>query len=699
MKRCVEIQDCHEKIRFYRRRLSKLKEEQRRFQRMAALQDDAASVWNRLPKKVKWDKQVLLATLRSKHLPSPLKENNWNSAVPRKLRHDRDLFLARLEREDFKTYLNERNLSFCVPETLQDDKQVMLKVILVYPEIVDTDSFTSEMQNDVDIARALLRSDTFLFAFNLSKFSEGIRSNPRLMLEMLQRDEGGFGFREMGAKLRNDRAFVLKAADMAPRLPSFALKALSQRLRADKDVVLAFVKKSGSNLAHASYPLRRDMEVVRAACSSDPAALQYSLPSRTKKLLTKNKQFMLNLFRSDIHRIGLPEKLWKICAPALKKDREVVVAAVLCYSLDMSNIPEEFTRDRSFWKDIVPTIPRMWYCMPPAMQEDVELATLAVRNVRSSADYMLAKEVMSVRPDVVLDKEAIIAMSRQLSLADWLDIFFTSPLQIANDKEIMMEACRNYGDVLELVESELLEDRDIIEAALARTPHALAHVPDFVQHMYPDLIAKAIRDTPRENIWQVYDWIDESCWAVFREIALAWLLQGGDFLEDEFPEEFDDDPEVFLLIAEHNWVEFWSASDSLLGNKEFMMQVVEKNGVLLREGVDGLDKDFDLALNAFAGTRDLVSEYDHSGSGEDFRFLVDFARKVRKRLESHESFTSFLCGMKINPETHCKLSLLEQGRETSMGFCTLIAEYVGIPIEKELRLLRQASVNLARWGF
>ena len=52
----------------------------------------------------------------------------------------------------------------------------------------------------------------------------------------------------------------------------------SERLRANKNLVLAAVSLSGAALEFASPTLRRDPEVVAAAVSSDPAAQRFALP-------------------------------------------------------------------------------------------------------------------------------------------------------------------------------------------------------------------------------------------------------------------------------------------------------------------------------------------------------------------------------------------------------------------------------------
>ena len=134
------------------------------------------------------------------------------------------------------------------------------------------------------------------------------------------------------------------------------------------------------------------------------------------------------------------------------------------------------------------------------------------------------------------------------------------------------------------------------------------------------------------------------------------------------------------------------------------MQVVEKNATLLQESPSQLARDFDLALVAFGGSstksRDLAGLYDVNDR-DDFIFLIDFALKVRAKVVSHDNFVKrILCGMSASHvDDRFHLPLLNQGNETSLVYKRLLADFLGVPMGTELRLLRQASMNLATWGY
>ena len=285
----------------------------------------------------------------------------------------------------------------------------------------------------------------------------------------------------------------------------------------------------------------------------------------------------------------------------------------------------------------------------------------------------------------------------------------------------MLLACSIQGDVYPFLENPLNEDCDILDAALTSSPDLLDEIPDHLQLRYPHLVAKAIRQWGKdEDVWDLFDGVCEDLWSN-PLVARAWAARGGDYLHEEFDDDMEDDKELFLLIAEHNPHDFWCASERLCNDKEYMMQVVGKNPLVLREASRSLLNNFDVALVAFGGgdddadddsvaalrSRDLPGSFDINDR-EDFEFITGFAAKVRERLATHEIFvTVVMCAMSAAKNaakgecivTDSHFRTLDQGSETSMAYRVLLAEFMGVPVGKELRRLRSASVNLAAWGY
>jgi Domain of unknown function (DUF4116) len=282
------------------------------------------------------------------------------------------------------------------------------------------------------------------------------------------------------------------------------------------------------------------------------------------------------------------------------------------------------------------------------------------------------------------------------------------PPFVYRNKDVMVEACRNNHSMLEALEdSPLAVDRDILMAAIAKSPLALMAMKDTAQLLHPDLVADAIRQLERTELWSVFHQIDEDIW-IHRDVALAWVQNGGEYLEDEFEEEYEEDREIFLAIAEHTPQDFWHASVELCSDKDYMMQVVQLNPSLLREASSILLSDFDLNLLAFGTGPDLPGIYD-ANNPDDFDFLMSFATKVREQLLLHRSFFIFLLGMECTDDddgtafaassTKNVSTRLSQDAETSMALKKTIASFLAVPRGEDLRLMRCASLHLSQWGF
>jgi hypothetical protein len=254
-------------------------------------------------------------------------------------------------------------------------------------------------------------------------------------------------------------------------------------------------------------------------------------------------------------------------------------------------------------------------------------------------------------------------------------------------------------------------DRDVVREALSVSPwYPPSRIVFVMQHdarvAHVDLIADAIRNEPGfdEDDGRDTDFADSLCehmWS-HKPLALAWISRGGWWVEG-FPEEYSSDKDILLALAEHSSdpCETFEqvCSPELLRDKEFMVQVVKKRPSLYWMVPSELDGDFDIMLAAHSGDKDLlrVMELDEP---EELEQVLTFARRVRKRIEARESFTTFLAGMsKSAPSPSCCLPVLNQGSETSLAYKKLIADFVGLPCGEELRDLRAVSVHLTRWGY
>lgn len=189
-----------------------------------------------------------------------------------------------------------------------------------------------------------------------------------------------------------------------------------------------------------------------------------------------------------------------------------------------------------------------------------------------------------------------------------------------------------------------------------------------------------------------------------KEARLEWPLPGFDQLTDK---------EVLLNIAEHckgcipKLKSFLRASPALLGDKSFMLRVVEHYGELLSCTAGNLWQDFDLVLIAFAQSRPSIEFYrgiEWSWNSltqctleQRRRFVLEFRNKAVVMIDQHQyfcdTFLRALCSSSGSPA-----SMLNLGLETSQAHLQCIADFLDVPIGTKLRRLRQAEANLINFG-
>ena len=585
----------------------------------------------------------------------------------------------------------------------------------------------------------------------LAHFSERLRSDPALMLECLAIMPGGSARRYLSPCLWSSKDFVLQAVAcrMSPTSladdddatatatesrreskayhePLVSLQDVSEDLRADRDVVLAFCSLDGRNLQYACQSLRRLYCVIQLACFQHPEALLYAEDARrcraTDKLL-RDRQFVLTLLehgelQSDpatatrvwncLRRYsggGKKKKKSHYHHNIIDNDVEIATeAAKIIAPNQAKKLVHRWHENRAFLESVLPVRPWLWLELPTCLQMDRDLAVQSVQQLsRSDIQSGVLHRMIAVRPEfkeVFYHDENVLRAIVQYGERGAIKHVLKQVLPLPKEVCVTLCRCNDYVYELLLPHLDLWEDFDIRQATLE--PEVLSdRVLRYMlqQDRYPGLVAQAIEKAASSEVLaldDIFSFVRDDMWSN-KSVALAWLNAGGGYLFEEFPEEFEDDPDIFLAVAEHVPDDFYFASHALYGDKEYMQLVLEKNGYLIDEVARWLVNDYDLMLTAFAQCPDLVQSYE--SVHDSFRRLTKFASKVRSRLDLHNSFVAFLQGISLASSPPCHLRLLDQGKETCMALKRSIASYVGKPRGKELEKLRRASAHLAQWGY
>ena len=420
---------------------------------------------------------------------------------------------------------------------------------------------------------------------------------------------------------------------------------------------------------------------------------------------------------------------WNDLPDTCKVDRSVAVAAIHNFHLQRWNdVPNQLQNDEEVafaaWKRFLrwneryfsnlqlhaPCLNQAFFrkCMEEGMLEEWNDLPSEFRNdiafARSISRFPSKYLVLSILdgfPILCEERDSWIKLMDVCPdyLGDLLALY--APVDILMDRSLMVVASR-LPRVLENVDDTLGLDRSFLEEVLDQNPLQLASLSLDVQILFPDLVLQHLPlwsqhpELSRRNIDGLLSWLDRSFWGD-RLFLETWIRLGLPVHHWMLPDPWDSDRGLFLLVAAHSRADYRSdsfsnASPALRADKNFMLQVLEHDAQLIFCTSQEVQRDFDIAVFVFA--KSLVAFADI--------YPVEFTRqldlKMKEKLFVHELFfKTILCGIWQSADNSpCALPLLSQGSETTMSYKRAIAEFLGIPTGRELRLLRRASEYLSR---
>ena len=226
-------------------------------------------------------------------------------------------------------------------------------------------------------------------------------------------------FKNASDELKADKEVVLAAV----KKHGYALEYASDELKADKEVVLAAVKNHGSSLKYASDELKADKEVILTAVKNYGYALEYASDE-----LKADKEVVLEAVKNDGHAL-------KYASDELKADKEVVLAAVKNYGHAL-----DYASD--------------------GLKADKEVVLAAVKKSGYSLKY--------ASDELKADKEVVLAAVKN----DGHALDYASD-ELKADKEVVLAAVKNHEDALDYASDELKADEDVVLAAAKTSEEAL----------------------------------------------------------------------------------------------------------------------------------------------------------------------------------------------------------------------------------
>ena len=702
MRRNDQLLHCHEQIQKWQVQRDRLYEEWQQRHLMTALSSSgglASKAWYSLHGNDRRKKAHLLAILQADVLPSCLTKASFWQDLPKELQIDRELLLARLKRPEFAFWCKWEQDTFMLNPIFWDDNEVVVAAVQAYPAVLKQEGCPYHVFEDPRILQAVIRSNVEDRERYLKLFSLQVLKNERLMLEALARGIRVWSI--LPGSLRNSRDFALAAADILLEkgtsvLGERCLKVFFTGIRVDLSVVRAFVRADGKSLQYASYSLRRNLDLVTIAAQNSPSALAWCLKGKTRTRLVHSKPFLLELFSSRGQQV-LDMRVWDTLPSELQADRDIALAVLRKFrNMAMEMLPASLLQDTSIWVDLARLGKLLYISDAHALTDDLCYQLLQQQNLNQSVMGVIVKHLGGFPHEAWFQLNPC----QSYEVLEDLLLKYIWP-GLLHNKQLMIKFCSNKS-ALDLIfalnrfteSSPLMEDYEVLTVMISTDYDALRQLPRSVQTLYPDLVVHWIEN--RDDVDELVLAIAEELW-FNRDVALAWLRnadvpppEGVNLLEIH-----SRDKEIMLAAAEFNW-ELRLIPDQFRSDKDFLCEAVARNGDVWTLLGGEWKRNFDVALSAFGRFRDLA----YCCTRNDFEFMVGFAKSIRNELGEFDDFVKYILGsIDLSGGANCPFNLLDQGWDTSLVYKRLIAEYLGVPHGSKLKLLRQASANLAKWGY
>lgn len=303
--------------------------------------------------------------------------------VPKQLREDRDyiLFVA------MNGWISALEFS---PDKFKNDKEIMLAAVNKRGNNFKWASYELKQNKKITLT-AISHPDN---PIKLRDVVDKFRNNRDVVIAAVKRD--GDNLKWASNRLKRDREVVLTAIKYSKEPGSF--KKVMAQFRDDKEIVIAAVKRNGHDLKWASNRLRLDREVVLAATKYSKSTIMYT--ERIPEKFKDDKDVILSVLIRNPHDFAsLPEYL--------KRDEELILKVLPGLSFKrfnfdyhslgqlraiLSNISNDLYEDNNFTRklaDMLITLYQKSYS-PHQKLAIQEMATVFSEYAWSRKEFILA---------------------------------------------------------------------------------------------------------------------------------------------------------------------------------------------------------------------------------------------------------------------------------------------------------------------
>jgi hypothetical protein len=462
---------------------------------------------------------------------------------------------------------------------------------------------------------------------------------------------------------------------------------------------MAAVKKRGSNLRFVMDPdLLEDKEIVEAACQQDGSALQF-VPEGSELRNTMLNRKNLTKILANGGGTMLP-----FASPREQMNDELILLAVENGLSDISNLAMMYNENLSLLKRILNLSSNLYVSLPCNLKAKRDLGLEALSS--ESLDETTANEIVTCIPALLEESEPMLFVAKK----GYLAILARCPFEIQDNKTVITAACSVKSAFWRIASARLRMDPDVVRAALTSSNLDSDCIFELPRELF---VRNAAMAELAINVYDGHDYkrLNNHLHPMVlekRSVFLAWIRKGWKIqfqptLSDV--EQYEHDDEVLLALIGLDRFLFQKACKCKRSNRAFVKKAIEVDSRVIVFCQEDLRHDFDMMLLAIGSSRKTPQAFNHR-EGNDLLELIDFAQKTRERLDVAETFIlHFLRGIAVEttprraPKKRCHLPRLDCGYETSTNFKCEIAEFAGVPMGPQLKLLRSASANLAFWGY
>jgi len=368
-------------------------------------------------------------------------------------------------------------------------------------------------------------------------------SDKEYVLDRVKND--GRALQYASEELRANKEIVLAAIKKA-EYPGWALKYASEELRANKEILLEAVKNDGEALNFASEELRANKEIVLAAVNVNGDVLEYA-----SKELQADKEVVLCAIKECGYALNFASE-------EFQADKDIVMMAISTYVPAIDCASEELRRDKEIIQKIITILKSYTH---KELAEDEYLYTFLLNEFFSDivGEFWGDKEIVLDLTKIC--SVAILCVSKELQLDT--DVIFSAMDtyvidreyhstdvylsfdggELSNNKEFVLKAVARDGMYLDYASMEFLEDKEVVLAAVKNNGLALQFASEELR-ADPEIINAAVKNYPEAIHFKLESKKGITKKGIYETIDNAY-------------NSFKNDNPVLELVCDKNTMKIW----------------------------------------------------------------------------------------------------------------------------------------------